>query len=1622
MKNLLLLLLTIGIPFQLHADVEADLTRHDSALGDYKAAFPATPKEKLSEEDLNARRQWFVQKYPGSDVAVRVKEDWADALFDAEDWERFIPAAADLIDQNPRYGSLRAKLLYMLVRVSLNKGTPPEMNKAAFEVMLPRVRNAPAMLAMKGNDLAGLLGVPPKEQFRLALQGVETAGSPPQTREFLWRFLSAYAKEAPEAASPLIEDFLRRYPQESAVGREARELLLQLRNEDSGNGDALKKLQKETKAAQAEVARLCVRADRAADEGDFAEVGKCFDALAAQSVWAIDIPWWGKFVSSHEETLPRALVKRAIESVPPGVAGAKLNQAVVATAANYRDVEGVCLVAASLDKFAEDIQRDGWALRARLLNAAPLFTDEKLRTETYQKLADIALRLGMADVAAEYLFHEGRLLAVTDPDAAKPLLEKAVALASGSESAINAAWLLALLKGEIDVVAPLAPRNTLPGDGSEPPDVPLPKVPPPAPTVLAHDGAYTLVSQNPKDDLALWDQRFGTVSSSKERWEPKALPASVVVPLRDDATLESVRVRLTAPSKLSVTLLDAEGRLLSLAARNWPLWDPGDLQVPWPDGDQVFTFPPVAGARFVRVDLFESMTDRPALDGVEAHGTPYVAEGTMRLEPQKLPAGAGGVTVQWQSETPSHEVVYDMKSEAVIPYPIARWHRPWFRKEMRDQLGVFFRGENPRLSIIGGPGTLSWSLNGVKVGTFEQPDSVNRNEQAAEVSLGNMRGGGVRQMLRVDKDWLNGRAVTSFGKLTVDGHSQAGVRVRFGDAQSWEQWQGPFFDHPAHVKPGGPATRYQVEVVLDARAVLAGQTPVLSALSVQAEKEIAEGTTPTVKETTFLPEDLDAVVESLRNRSVAVAYSKVGTRAEYEIAKRLAERAGVPLISDDVGLNLENDYYGPILAVGTPRTNRFARQLPGLCGVWKDPDFLNNGEGVVGRVADGNGDVFDFVTGATPAAVEKAGERLLAKAPHHQTDGPPFRLLASNSLEVLYPWMPRAERPAPDSLDLRLAINDRRHLQFGVFANRTLDALNVSAGALKGPDGATLPAPDVRALGGYEWMYFFGDLRLPNFLLAKPVLPVPANLVQGFWVTVKTPENAKPGMYEGTVTVTSGTFTQSLPLRVEVLPVKLPDLPRIDTFSYAGVPWWYQPGTGAYDNALRALAMNECEKRVNTVGTRLLFDWSVAANTLPLRQAIAAPGTALEQLKWQNFTSSPKTIPAGLALFVAFRDEIDPVEIGGGFSTNGSGIKLAAVPGPQFPAQVPLVAKGWCAMRIPTPDAKARVFQLQTADGKPFEAGMIRAFPDKDSPIVTYDFSETLRDMDVFDEVYAKAGLPPPNFHLHVPNVLGPEIARNLFGVGDSHAGGGVLATEFVSQLRGQLHAKGRDKRTILKVGDEPRTLTEWAEVARPYKEGGLRVMTAHYSGRPDVKAAVGVMNPWCPNYEHDAFDPVIRARQKAGDRVWWYQCGVPPTRLTGKPADNLPIYWLTAKWNLDGVANYAALGAKESGPEGCPIPFRYDHGMAFRIHYLPDGTLLDTQRRELEADGIKDYTLIAYIHDRIVLLKSSGKEAEAKSFSDELDAVINGIVPGIRGYPTDPQAWLSARNRLYDLAVKTSQ
>ncbi len=153
------------------------------------------------------------------------------------------------------------------------------------------------------------------------------------------------------------------------------------------------------------------------------------------------------------------------------------------------------------------------------------------------------------------------------------------------------------------------------------------------------------------------------------------------------------------------------------------------------------------------------------------------------------------------------------------------------------------------------------------------------------------------------------------------------------------------------------------------------------------------------------------------------------------------------------------------------------------------------------------------------------------------------------------PWMsfvfPTA-RPDTETDGLRLfsAQGQTEPTALSIYALRDLPGVRVTMGALRGPDGAVLPA-EAWSIQQIEHLSkrlaYSGDryvVDMPTWLAphAAPV-GVAADRTRTFQLSLATPATAVPGLYRGQVTVTAGDERREVPLTVRILPFRLPELP-----------------------------------------------------------------------------------------------------------------------------------------------------------------------------------------------------------------------------------------------------------------------------------------------------------------------------------------------------------------------------------------------------------------------------------------------------------------------------------------------
>jgi len=119
---------------------------------------------------------------------------------------------------------------------------------------------------------------------------------------------------------------------------------------------------------------------------------------------------------------------------------------------------------------------------------------------------------------------------------------------------------------------------------------------------------------------------------------------------------------------------------------------------------------------------------------------------------------------------------------------------------------------------------------------------------------------------------------------------------------------------------------------------------------------------------------------------------------------------------------------------------------------------------------------------------------------------------------------------------------------FGIYPIRDLVNFKVRASALLGPDGAVIPASDLKVRLVTYWSIGYPSYesrttyrRLPELLESVTVATTPARECQRYWITLSVGDHTPPGLYHGTVTLWDDGFDKAveIPLALRVLPFRL---------------------------------------------------------------------------------------------------------------------------------------------------------------------------------------------------------------------------------------------------------------------------------------------------------------------------------------------------------------------------------------------------------------------------------------------------------------------------------------------------
>ena len=167
-----------------------------------------------------------------------------------------------------------------------------------------------------------------------------------------------------------------------------------------------------------------------------------------------------------------------------------------------------------------------------------------------------------------------------------------------------------------------------------------------------------------------------------------------------------------------------------------------------------------------------------------------------------------------------------------------------------------------------------------------------------------------------------------------------------------------------------------------------------------------------------------------------------------------------------------------------------------------------------------------------------------------------------------------------DTATLFAAQGEYEPFSFALQPHDRLESVTIKSGALAGPAG-DIPAANVRV----DSIEDYHGQRCLLMGLGR-AWDMPAWSKELFWVTVKVPGDARPGLYRGEVTVTSQDKpVASLKVILEVLPIRLEAPPL-------AVGWHYSwPGSV---EALRAQLKDMREHGMTNVGP--LYNWHLPVN------------------------------------------------------------------------------------------------------------------------------------------------------------------------------------------------------------------------------------------------------------------------------------------------------------------------------------------------------------------------------------------------------------------------------------------
>ncbi|MFH1265373.1 MAG: glycoside hydrolase domain-containing protein [Planctomycetota bacterium] len=161
-----------------------------------------------------------------------------------------------------------------------------------------------------------------------------------------------------------------------------------------------------------------------------------------------------------------------------------------------------------------------------------------------------------------------------------------------------------------------------------------------------------------------------------------------------------------------------------------------------------------------------------------------------------------------------------------------------------------------------------------------------------------------------------------------------------------------------------------------------------------------------------------------------------------------------------------------------------------------------------------------------------------------------YALFARHWSQIIYPnTVPRESELGPE-LKAFASLGEYEPVTFTVFPLRDLKGAQVTAGDLRSGDSViSAQDVDIRSvrymLVRPNYSTFFSYHVAPDVLEHRDSVDVGKGQNQRYWVTVKVPDDAKPGIYKGKLTFTPAEGEPAhVPLELRVLPIRLQKNPE----------------------------------------------------------------------------------------------------------------------------------------------------------------------------------------------------------------------------------------------------------------------------------------------------------------------------------------------------------------------------------------------------------------------------------------------------------------------------------------------